>query len=88
MLPSLSKAEDILSFFRCNYNTQAKIDLKTVFIYLFCEVNYIIRRNADGPHDIASLRKAVAAGIASERGLGFEKVVDGRRLSVQRNLDM
>ena len=26
-----------------------------------------VRRNADGPHDIASLRKAVAAGIAAEQ---------------------
>ena len=26
-----------------------------------------VRRNADGPHDLASLRKAVAAGIAEER---------------------
>ena len=26
-----------------------------------------VRRNADGPHDLASLRKAVAAGIAAER---------------------
>lgn len=26
-----------------------------------------VRRNADGPHDIATLRKAVAEGIAAER---------------------
>ena len=26
-----------------------------------------VRRNAEGPHDIATLRKAVAEGIAAER---------------------
>ncbi len=26
-----------------------------------------VRRNADGPHDAASLRKAIAEGIAAER---------------------